>query len=135
MSDIGGFDADADATIERIQQQIVEAQQRAEAATAMRQQVEAVRGVGYSPRREVTVTVDASGRLLSVDLAESALQFNARALGKLISDVALDAQRKAAAKAAELAAEVFGEDSAVVSHLRGELAEGDKGPRSSGIHY
>ncbi|MFE1646752.1 YbaB/EbfC family nucleoid-associated protein [Microbacterium sp. P01] len=128
MSDFFSADIDADLAIERVQQQIADAQARAAKAQAMRSDIEAVRGVASSPRREVTITVDASGRLAGVELADSAYDLSARELGRLIVETSNDAQRKAGEQALALAAEAFGEDSSVVDHLRAEL---DKEPPSA----
>lgn len=112
---------DADAAIARVEDQIAQAQRRAVQARQLRADIDAVRGVAASPRREVTVTVDAAGRLADVDLADAAFDLSPRELGRLIVQTAGAAQRTAGEQALALTAEVFGEDSTVVDHLRAEL--------------
>jgi YD repeat-containing protein len=112
---------DADAAIARVEDQIAAAQARAAQARQLREDIDAVRGSATSPRREVTVTVDASGRLADVRLTEGAYELQADALGRLLVETANRAQRVAGEKALDLTAEVFGKDSPVVDHLRAEL--------------
>lgn len=112
---------DADAAIARVEDQIAQAQARAVQARQLRADIDAVRGVAASARREVTVTVDASGRLANVELADAALDLAPRDLGRMIVETANKAQRAAGDKALALTAEVFGQNSSVVDHLRAEL--------------
>ncbi|MFX8437319.1 YbaB/EbfC family nucleoid-associated protein, partial [Acinetobacter baumannii] len=86
-------------------------QERAERAAELRRQIDAVRGVATSPRREVTVTGAASGRLAAVELTDAASPLPSRDLGRLIVHTANEAQRQAGEKALELASEAFGADS------------------------
>ncbi len=67
------------------------------------------------------MTVDASGRLVAVDLADAASRLAPRDLGRLIVETANAAQRQAGAKAVEVASEAFGAESGIVAHLRGEV--------------
>ncbi|WEG09296.1 YbaB/EbfC family nucleoid-associated protein [Microbacterium horticulturae] len=117
-----GFTAeDPDVLIARVQDQVAAAQQRAQAAQQMRAQVEAVRGTAYSQRRELSVTVDASGRLVDVELSDAALDLRARDLSRLIVTTAQAASRDAGQQAMDLAVTAFGEDSPVVARLRDEV--------------
>lgn len=50
---------EAEAAIARIEQQVAEAQLRAEQAQQVQVDIDAVRAAATSPRREVSVTVDA----------------------------------------------------------------------------
>ena len=50
---------EAEAAIARIEQQVAEAQLRAERAQQVQVDIDAVRATATSPRREVSVTVDA----------------------------------------------------------------------------
>ncbi|WP_417563877.1 YbaB/EbfC family nucleoid-associated protein [Microbacterium sp.] len=115
------FAEDPDVLIARVQEQVAQAQQRAQAAQQMRAEVEALRGTATSARREVSVTVDASGRLIDVDLADAALDLRARDLGRLIVATAGAAQRDAGEQAVAVASRAFGDDSPVVDRLRAEL--------------
>ena len=112
---------DPDLLIERVQVQVEQAQERARAAQQMRAQVEAVRGKAYSPRRELAVTVDASGRLVDVELSDAAMDLRARDLSRLIVATAQAAQRDAGQQAVAMASEAFGDQSPVVARLRDEL--------------
>lgn len=87
----------------------------------MRVEIEAIRGTAQSLRRELSVTVDAAGRLAAVDLTDAAYSLAPRELGSLIVDTANEAQRRAGEQALEIAADAFGEDSGVVAHLRAEI--------------
>ena len=115
------FAEDPDILIARVQEQVAQAQQRAQAAQQMRAEVEALRGTATSPRREVAVTVDASGRLVDVDIADAALDLRAKELGRLIIETAGAAQRDAGEQAMAVASRAFGENSPVVDRLRAEL--------------
>lgn len=112
---------DPDALIARVQDQVAAAQQRAQAAQQMRARVDAVRGTAFSPRRELSVTVDASGRLVDMELSDAALDLRAKDLSRLIVTTAQAATRDAGQQATELAAAAFGEDSPVVARLRDEV--------------
>lgn len=112
---------DADAAIARVQQQVAQAQEQAVRAQAMKSEIDALRVTASDPRRRVSVTVDASGRLIDVELANSAYDVGAAELGRLLVQTANEAQRDAGAVAIQIAADTFGEDSAVVDHLRDEL--------------
>ncbi|WP_051191869.1 YbaB/EbfC family nucleoid-associated protein [Microbacterium luticocti] len=117
-----GFVAeDPDVLIARVHDQVAAAQQRAQAAQQMRAQVEAVRGTASSPRRELSVTVDASGRLVDVELSDAALNLGARDLSRMIVSTAQAASRDAGQQAVDLAAAAFGDDSPVVARLRDEV--------------
>ncbi|MFF2054031.1 YbaB/EbfC family nucleoid-associated protein [Leifsonia sp. NPDC058194] len=143
MTDFFSADADADLAVARIEEQIAEAQERARRAGEVRQQIEALRGSATSPRRELTVTVDAGGRLLAVDLTDAAYRLAARDLGRLIVETANAAQRQAGAQAVAAASEAFGEESGIVAHLRDEVerarpaaSDGAGGPGDgTQIHY
>ncbi len=84
---------EAEAAIARIEQQVAEAQLRAEQAQQVQVDIEAT-----SPRREVSVTVDATGRLVGIRLADAAFD---DALERVIVETAGDAQRLAGEQALE----------------------------------
>lgn len=116
-----GMFSDPDAAIDRVQQQIVQAQETAKRAEQMRGEMDAVRGRAESPRGEVTATVEVTGRLSALDLTEAAQQLEPQELSRLILATITEAQRKAGAAALQLAADTFGEESGVTASLRGEL--------------
>ncbi|MEV8169903.1 YbaB/EbfC family nucleoid-associated protein [Microbacterium sp. NPDC077486] len=115
--------SDPVATRARIEQQVKDAERRAAQAAQVRDDIAGVRERVASPGRDVTVTVDASGRLADVALTDAALQRSPAALGALIVTLAATAQKAAGARAVEIAAEAFGAEDAAVAHLRQEIAE------------
>lgn len=113
---------DADAVIARVNEQIAEAQENAVRAEQVKQDIDGLRERASSPRREVTVTVDASGRFTDLELTREAMMLAPDALARLVVETAARAQRGAGQRAIEIAAEVFGAESLAVDHLRGEVA-------------
>ncbi len=114
---------DPDEALARIQRDISAAQDRAARAQEVRVQIDAVRGVGRSPRGEVRVEVDASGMLRDLVLADAAMDLRATDLARLITDAARAAQRDAGTRSVALAQDAFGEDSPLVNHLRTEVEQ------------
>jgi hypothetical protein len=130
----GFFDGlSADEVSERLAREVEQAQQRAAAASAVRAEIEAVRERVSSPRRELSVVVDASGRLLDVALTDDALRLSPAALGRLLVETAGRAQQAAGDRAGRIAADAFGEDDPAVAHLRGEIDA--RAPKPDGIEY
>ncbi|QAY60102.1 YbaB/EbfC family DNA-binding protein [Microbacterium protaetiae] len=121
MNDDATLPGDPDLTIARVQEQVEQAQQRARVAQQMRVEVEAVRGKATSPRRELAVTVDASGRLVDVELSDAAMDLRTRDLSRLIVETAQAAQRDAGEQAVAVTSRAFGDESPVVARLRDEL--------------
>jgi DNA-binding protein YbaB len=113
---------DPEAAIARVTEQIAEAQQRAVQAEQVRVDIDALRERASSPRREVTVTVDASGRFTDLELTRDAMSLAPDALARLIIQTTARAQRAAGERAIQIAADTFGADSPAVEHLRGEVA-------------
>ena len=114
-------DADADAAIARVEQQIAAAQEQAQRAHEFQGRIAAVRGVARSPRGHVEVAVDAGGRLSAVDLSPAAMDLSPRELSALLVETAQTAQRVAGEQAVQLAEEAFGADSGAVGRLRAEV--------------
>lgn len=121
---------DPDDVIARVEQQIAAAQQQAERARAFQDEAAAARGSAPSPRGEVRVSVEASGRLTEVALSARAYELAPQQLGRLIVETARAAQRVAGDRVLQLAAEAFGTDSGVVERLRGELDAIAPSPRT-----
>jgi DNA-binding protein YbaB len=121
----------ADEMIARVNAQVQEAQDRAAQATQFRAGVESVRGRALSPRGEVEVEADASGRLTDITLAAAALAHRPDVLGRLIVQTSHQAHQRAGEQAVQLAADAFGEDSETVSRLRDEVAR-RVGPEPAG---
>lgn len=118
----GGALPDADATVARLREQVAQAQETARRADEMKDRFEAIRGRAASPRDEVRVTVETSGRLTALELDESARDLTAKDLAALILRTVGEAQRRAADESMALVAETFGPESPVAENLRGELA-------------
>jgi hypothetical protein len=114
---------DPDEALVRIQRDIASAKERAERAQEVRARIDTVRGVGRSPRGELLVEVDASGMLRDVTLTEAAMALQADDLSQLIKDAAQTAQRDAGSRTVALAQDAFGEESAMVAHLRSEVEQ------------
>lgn len=112
-----------DAAMERVNAQIAEAQERAARATQVRQEMDALRGTAKSPKGEVEAEADTSGRLVGLTLSSDALNLDERALARLILSTAQLAAGRAGEQALELAASAFGEESAITTRFRDEIAE------------
>ncbi|MCY1715525.1 YbaB/EbfC family nucleoid-associated protein [Microbacterium sp. SL62] len=119
---------EAEAAIARIEQQVAEAQVRAAQAQQVQTDIDAVRASATSPRRDVTVTVDAAGRLAGIRLADAAYDLRTDALEQLIVETAGRAQRLAGEQALEISRAAFGADSPIVERLAGEI---DREPPSA----
>lgn len=117
--------SDPDSAIDRIEEQIREAQQRAEIAQQMQGDISAIRGRAESARGEVKATTDVNGRLLELDLRPAALELRPADLSALIIATSDSARRSAGAQAIAIAEESFGADSSMSVHLRAELASRD----------
>lgn len=115
--------SDPIATRARIEQQVADAERRAEKAAQVRDDIAGLREQATSSGRDVAVTVDSSGRLAEVKLTDAAYNRSPAALGALIVALASEAQRAAGARAVEIAAEAFGAEDAAVEHLREEIAQ------------
>lgn len=116
----GGFETEA--LVARIEEQVAQAQETARRAEQVREQFEQVRGRAASPRGEVRVTVETTGRITALDLHEDALRLDPRDLSALILETVAAAQRQAANESLALVEGTFGAQSGVAANLRAELA-------------
>lgn len=114
---------DPDAALAKVQQDVRAAQERAVRAEQVRAEIDAVRGRGRSPRGEVVVEVDASGRLHDVVLTDAAMALRADELSRHIVEAARSAQREAGGRAVAVMSEAFGDDSPLTEHLRAEVEQ------------
>jgi len=126
-----------DAAMERVNAQIVEAQERAARATQVRQEMDALRATAKSPKGEVEAEADTSGRLVGLNLSSDALELDERALARLIVITAQLAAARAGEQALEIAATAFGEESAITTRFRDEIAERNaaSGSADSDLRY
>ncbi|QCB94234.1 YbaB/EbfC family nucleoid-associated protein [Cellulomonas shaoxiangyii] len=115
-----GFDTDG--LVARIEEQVAQAQENARRAEQVRDQFEQVRGRAASPHGEVRVTVETTGRMTALELADDALRLDARDLAALILETVATAQRQAATESIALVEGTFGAESGVAANLRSELA-------------
>lgn len=126
-----------DEAMARVNAQVAEAQQRAERATAVRIEMDALRGKAKSPKGEVEVEVDTSGRLVGLELTSDAMDLGERELSKLIVATSRAAASKAGELAIELAADAFGQESSITARFREEITERNlkAAPVESDIKY
>lgn len=110
-----------DSSITRVEAEIRAAQDRAERAGQVRQQLDGLRGQARSPRGEVTALADVAGRLLDLSISEVGMRLGARDLARLVVETAQSASRDAGRQALAVTAEAFGDESPITEHLRGEL--------------
>ena len=125
---------DPDAAIARVEAQVAQAQENARRAERLQAEIGSLSAIARSARGEVTATVGAAGRLVSLDLGDDAMELEPRALAHLITATVHEAHGRAAARAVEATAEAFGEDSPVTARLRDEAAALTAGP-DDGIRY
>ncbi len=85
---------------------------RAEQALRVQADIDAVRMTATAPRREVSVTVDAAGRLVGIRLADAAYDLRPDALERLIVETAGAAHRIAGEQALEISRAAFDVNSA-----------------------
>jgi DNA-binding protein YbaB len=114
---------DTESSIATIREQMAATLARAEQAQGLKDQIARVRATSTSPRREVTVVVDASGRLVDVTFSADATNLSPDELSKEVLAAVARAQREAGDQAIALTADIFGEDSETVAMLRSEVDE------------
>lgn len=122
---------DGEAVKARFRQHVADAQNRAQ---EMRGEIDAVRGRGTSPRREVVVTADASGALMDLKLTDEALEFSPTTLAEMILDATGKARRDAGEQAIRITSDAFGESSSAVTMMRDEIDRRESA-RDTGITY
>lgn len=105
----------------RIDRQVAEAQERAAAATEYRQTVERLRGTASS--QGVTVSVDASGALVSLDLPHDLTYKTGPKLANTILQTVRAAYADVSSKVREQAAASFGEGSPAAQRMDEEIAK------------
>jgi hypothetical protein len=127
MTEAGDWFARADETLARVGQQVAAAQERAATASRVRAELDRVRGQARSPRGEVTVSADATGRVVDLRFAEDAVELSARDLSRLTLETIAAARAASGAAALEVARAAWGEDSPTVAALAAELS-GASGP-------
>lgn len=99
---------------------VAEAELRKDATKNLTEELRAVSAQARSPRGEVSVVAQPSGRIESVQFAESAEELRASDLTRLVTATIAEAQHRAALAALEMSAQVLGEDSPAFEQLRAE---------------
>ena len=102
-----------------------QAQERAEASQRLAKQVESLRETEVTRDRAISVTVDAAGRLVDLKLREPAMDFTPGDLAAAIMRAVQKASARAGEKTAQMAADVWGEDSAVAQRVRQAYTGGE----------
>ncbi|GEA83567.1 hypothetical protein GCM10009774_10290 [Cellulomonas gelida] len=115
--------SDPDEVLARVRDDIAAAQRRAVAAGEVRDRIDAIRGRASSPRGDVLVEVDVSGRLTDLELADEALDRGGRELSRLVVELVGRAGAEAGARAVAAMEEAFGADDGASAHLRAEVAQ------------
>jgi len=120
-----------DEALARVQSEIAAAHARAAVATAVRADLDRVRGVASSTGGEVRVEVDPSGRLTDLQIQDAAMDRTGRDLARIVVDLVQRAGQDAGRQAVALAAAAFGEGDPVTAHLADEVAGrwGEADPR------
>lgn len=94
-----------------VSETLAEVQARADKAREVNAQLLELRQEGSSPDGEVNVVVDATGRLMSLEISDDALSSSGEELAALIMETMSATQRQCAAQAAELAEQAWGRNS------------------------
>jgi DNA-binding protein YbaB len=118
---VTAFYDDPDAALARVQQDIAQAQARAERAVEVRASIDRVRGRARSPRGEVDVEVDATGQLTDLVIDDAAMSLRPAELATLIRETVKAAGRDAGRRAVAVTDDAYGEGSSISTHLRDEI--------------
>lgn len=103
--------------IARIERQVREAQENAQAAQQMQASIESLRGEATSSRRTVRVVVDAGGRLQNLQFLPAAEQYPHSELANDVLEAISAATVRNAEQVRQIASETFGENSAVTDRI------------------
>lgn len=109
---------EAQERIQKIEDQIAEAKQRAERANRLRDEVDAMRGDASSAGREVKVEVDSIGRLVNITFNDGALSLTPSSLGRVVLDTYNKAHAEMGSRVMEKVGEAFGAESATADAMR-----------------
>lgn len=126
----------ADEAIQRVQDDVRRAQQRAERYPALQSAIDGVRSKAVSIRRDLSVEVDAAGVLRGLQIGDSALERGGDRLASEIFELMGKATKQARADALAATTEIMGEDDPIVRTIAADLEArnaGDDLGRSGGI--
>ncbi|MBT0994930.1 YbaB/EbfC family nucleoid-associated protein [Cellulomonas sp. DKR-3] len=101
-SEPDGSEAGRSEAARRVEAQVAAARERARQATALSAEVDALRASARSPRGEVTVEVDAGGRVTRVGFTERARAVPPAALGRAVEEAIRAAARECGRRAVAL---------------------------------
>ncbi|WP_182911423.1 YbaB/EbfC family nucleoid-associated protein [Actinomyces sp. 2119] len=113
--------------VSRISTIVDDAEKQARKIREATEDLAAVRGTCASPNRAVSVTVDAAGRVVGLDLTWAAMNMQARDLSAVILDCIKKAQADAGRRVSRLAAGTWGEGSDLAERMRRAYPAGSQG--------
>ncbi|MBD8207520.1 MULTISPECIES: YbaB/EbfC family nucleoid-associated protein [unclassified Microbacterium] len=104
--------------LRKLDAQVAMSQHRAEQMQKLASDIEAIRVGQTSPGGELTVHVDANGRLVDITFTHRALVLDPRQVRSLLLDAVEDGYEEATRRSVALASETFGPDAPTVVGLR-----------------
>jgi len=111
----------ADDAIERIQEDVRRAQQRAERYPALQSAIEGVRGRAVSARRDLSVEVDAAGVLKDLRIGDTALDRGGDRLTTEIFELIGKATKQARTAVMDATTEIMGDDDPIVRTIAADI--------------
>lgn len=147
MTAMSGYGS-AEEALSQIDNDIEAAVQRAQQATAWRQEVETMRGDGSSRDGSVSVKVDMTGLLTGLTVSDDVCEQGGQAVRQAVLDALREAQQDVRSKVLASSEETFGTDASVVGKMREEFdqrfghfeddvtaADEHRGPRGFDINW
>lgn len=116
----------------KVDAQLAAAEARRAGVTQLAEAVKDAVSTARSPRGEVTVTAQPTGRVVSVVLTEAAESLAAPELSRLLTETVALAQHRAAMDALDRSAAVLGDGSPLVAQMRGEALAAFPEPGANG---
>ena len=118
-----------DEVLARVQDDMRRAQQRAEALPRLQAAIDAIRVSVLSDQRDMTVEVDASGRLTRLEIADAALERGGSRVSADVMALIGTAARRARATTLEATSRLLGDDDPVAQVLKTEVDAAEAGSR------
>jgi YbaB/EbfC DNA-binding family protein len=130
-----GISPEAASELQLLADQMADVQRRAEAAAALRDEVDAMRESGTSAGREVTVEVDSIGRLVDITFSAGASRLSPDDLASVVLDTVGAARERIGHAVMARIEDTFGAGSATAEAMRPTYlpppepdSDGDDGP-------